>query len=246
MVTVLSVVPILICTLILDEICSKQPVFRKQRIVQQEKAYEATLKHHRKFFSQSSLTVGEVLDGDTLEDKSLRVKYLDTKALEDFDSLVYDPVTYANSMLPEEEIDSLLKYAKRLQLKISQINIGDVWYRPVADLTQLPVYDAIASLLNLKADGNFTDLNLRSQCYFLSNKNMLIWKIKESRKAADVILEKVNIFSKEDVMSKNIFLLQCFILEQLTPLKRCALQQEFFQLDVELPTHISGAQWVSG
>jgi hypothetical protein len=91
--------------------------------------------------------------------------------------------------------------------------------------------DAIRQYLGVDFDGSPMPLSLRQRLFFGSPRQHLEYKVKKARQAAKMILVNADLRESrsDDAHRSDIILLQSFILECVSPLKRYALKQYFFR-----------------
>jgi hypothetical protein len=140
-----------------------------------------------------------------------------------------------NSMLASVE-GSLAKGNKERQLP---------WSTAVLNTDHLADNaEAVKESIGLDDDGNPLPLTFIQKLFFKNPRKRVEWKVKKAREEALEILDDLDLFvdGEEDLM--DVLLIQKFILEQLTPFRRYALQAEFFQFDGAAPAFVNGYLWL--
>lgn len=92
-------------------------------------------------------------------------------------------------------------------------------------------------------DGHARKLTLRQYLFFGTPRNRLVKKIKGIRKQAEQIKRDVNQYESYEHNRKDTVLIQYFILDQLTQLKRYCLSKEFFRFEDTSPESIDPYTW---
>ena len=217
LVSLLSIVPATLCESMLISICAMRPKFETS-----ESSYQ---KHNK---TTSAL-------GTHMRNK----KISDNK----FDPYI-EIYTYFQFCSVEDELNALLASLegamtkgmemRKLPWSVSALE-SDHW----ADNAE-----AIKESMGLDDDGNPLPLTTLQKLFFKSPRKRVEWKLKKAREQAIEVLEELDLFvdGEEDLM--DVLLIQKFILEQLTPFRRYALQSEFFQFDGAAPAFVNGYLWL--
>jgi hypothetical protein len=108
---------------------------------------------------------------------------------------------------------------------------------------------ALKNIVGLYDDGSPVPLTALQTLMFGTARKKLEWKTKKVRKQVDTMVEDIDVFMQSDqgcVDHINSYLIQSFILEQLSPFRRYAIKDEFFQYDDANPGPINGVTWMCG
>ena len=103
---------------------------------------------------------------------------------------------------------------------------------------------ATAEALGAHADGTPMSLGFWQWLLYGSRSKYLASKIAKAVDSADSILEELDSFEEEDEHLKDVFIMQHFVLEQFTPIKRLVLQNELFKFDNLKPQKVHYLTWL--
>ena len=216
LVSLMSIVPATLCESMLINICALRPRFSDSESHQMHNKTVSALGHHMNSKKNKNNKIDRVLEV---------YSYFQHCSVED----------ELNAMLSSLE-DSLTKGKKvrKLPWTISAL-VSDY----IADNA-----DAVKDSMGLDDDGNPLPLTALQKFIFKNPRKRVEWKLKKAREEELEILDELDLFvdGEEDLM--DVLLIQKFILEQLTPFRRYALQAEFFQFDGAAPAFVNGYLWV--
>jgi len=102
---------------------------------------------------------------------------------------------------------------------------------------------AVMDQLGLYIDGTPRPLTLKDRLLFSSPRKRLVAKITRARKKAREIVQVLSGLGKYEEDLRDMVLMQNFILEQLSPVNRAALEREFFALHRAHAESIDGRLW---
>ena len=102
---------------------------------------------------------------------------------------------------------------------------------------------ATAKVLGANEDGSPVPLTFMEWLRFGSRTRLLAWRIERARDRAKEVAEQVKQFEDSDAHHKDVVMMQHFVLEQFTPLRRLILQEELFDLHECKPQTIHYLKW---
>lgn len=219
-VTVLSVVPTLTCSTILKEICALKPMFHSEDSDSVEGKHASELS---KFVQLSSFPKDEKNKFDEL--MSIYAYYEHVTVVEEANMLL----TSVEKLLSHSLEDS--PYPWRLDgiLEGRKINT-----------------DAVMEFIGVYPDGSPVKQTWLQKLLFGSSRNRVEHKIRKSRNDAKLILREIDEGGDAiDEQTKDTILIQHFILEQFTSLKRFALRAEFFQSEDVSAGFVDWKIWIA-
>jgi len=103
---------------------------------------------------------------------------------------------------------------------------------------------AIMNYLKVYPNGNPAPLSILEFLQYGDSRNMLKYKIEQVRNKAQSIAEEIAAYTPEEMNFKDCVLIQHFILEQMTFLKRFALNKQFFVFEGAPPETINPIVWI--
>ena len=216
LVSLMSIVPATLCESVLINICARRPRFSESESHQKHNKTESVLGQYIRKLKTSANSIDRAMEVYT---------YFQHCSVED----------EVNSMLASVE-GSLAKGNKERQLP---------WSTAVLNTDHLADNaEAVKESIGLDDDGNPLPLTFIQKLFFKNPRKRVEWKVKKAREEALEILDDLDLFvdGEEDLM--DVLLIQKFILEQLTPFRRYALQAEFFQFDGAAPAFVNGYLWL--
>ena len=216
LVSFMSIVPATLCESVLINICARRPRFSKA---------ESHQKH-----SKTESSLGQYL--------------LNIKTSETVIDRLGEVYSYFQHCSVEDEVNSMLASVEGSLAKGNEERKLP-WSTAVLDTDHLADNaDAVKEFVGLDDDGNPLPLTFVQKLFFKNPRKRVEWKVKKAREEALEILDDMDLFvdGEEDLM--DVLLIQKFILEQLTPFRRYALQAEFFQFDGAAPAFVNGYLWL--
>jgi hypothetical protein len=103
---------------------------------------------------------------------------------------------------------------------------------------------ATAEVLGAHLDGSPIPLSFFEWLQYGTRSRLLLSKLKKAQSKSEEICEELDQFDEDDDHNKDILLVQHFVLEQFTPLRRLALQSELFSFDTCKPQKVHYLKWV--
>lgn len=151
---------------------------------------------------------------------------------------------YLDFISPQEEATALLKQVKTfftedLEDGALPWEFGSV----TGGAEKLARVKAIQKSIGVHGDMTAEPLTLREWLMYGTPRNRLEQKIAKARKKASAIEQQLEEFQDIETDLKDIALIQHFILEQLTPIRRYALKLEFFIFD-GTPDETGPLKWI--
>ena len=143
--------------------------------------------------------------------------------------------TYSDLLSPEEEVDRVLDEVKKFLIEYSDIVTG-------ISISKVAKIKAIRQWIGINADGSPSPLDFIDRLQYGSQRAKLIAKIKSVRNRTIFIktaLEK----QCNNTNSKEIMLMQLFILEQFTSMKQYFLSRQMFTFPLINPSLITPVSW---
>jgi len=155
----------------------------------------------------------------------------------------------------DEELDFVVRSIKRL-LNKDLLQQPLPWHIPnSADLretdganrlAQLKRREAIMNFIGLNPDGSPCPLTWYQWILFGSHEKYLRSKLCRVRRKYASIVEELSMFDADEEDNRDTLLMQHFVLDQMPPLQRLALEQELFQFDMSNPEKIDCYYWMGG
>ena len=226
MITLLTVIPNVICTVILTDVCSLRPKFRDLWTTGiAEYNNDPVVKKARTIITRHS-ELGKLLKS---ANKS---------------GLYRDILSYIDYTIVSEEAAILMTMAEATVNK--SLQQGSLPWR-LEYLTHKMDLDRVShalTFLGLFPDGTPIPLTWMQWLTFGTPRKRIERKLKAVRSRAQDILNDMEMFVEGEEDCKDTLLIQNFILEQLSPFKRYALRHEFFQVDTAIPGFVNGYLWL--
>ena len=229
LITLLTVLPNVVCALLLSEICSLRPLFRSEADEKNGRyASDPVEKKARTKVTRPS-ELGTLLRNIGTDSAC---------------GIYRDMLCYIDYTTVPEEANILMNMADRTVRK--SLQIGSLPWR-VENLTSKIDLDKVNHALNflgLYPDGSPLPLTWMQWLTFGTPRRRIERKLQTVRSRAKGILEDMEMFVEGEEDCKDTLLIQNFILEQLSPFKRYALRHEFFQVDTAVPGYVNGYVWL--
>ena len=247
LVTTLSILPSVFCETILRDVCARTPSFAVQHSA--ENKYIMNLGELRRG-AKNTLTAylaGAVGIFSEVHIKSEKNK--DDAAICESD-LRLEEINFYNEFRTLHEEVNLLTTAAKATLAYNTAVCSLPWTVGTLDLEDdlLDCARALKEYLGLYDDGSPMPMTASQQLVFRTARRKLEWKIQKVRNQAEEIMGHIDEFLKSDqgaIDNINSFLIQSFILEQMSPFRRHALREEFFHYDSASPPPVNGMLWMS-
>ena len=247
LVTTLSILPSVFCETILRDVCARTPSFAVQHSA--ENKYIMNLGELRRG-AKNTLTAylaGAVGIFSEVHIKSEKNK--DDAAICESD-LRLEEINFYNEFRTLHEEVNLLTTAAKATLAYNTAVCSLPWTVGTLDLEDdlLDCARALKEYLGLYDDGSPMPMTPTQQLVFRTARRKLEWKIQKVRNQAEEIMGHIDEFLKSDqgaIDNINSFLIQSFILEQMSPFRRHALREEFFHYDSASPPPVNGVLWMS-
>ena len=247
-VTLLSIVPAVFCEFLLEKICARAPSFSQNKLADSKYMMNlGELRRNAKDSLMSYITQAE----DTGNKKASR--FIDDMNTEDITPLsnkelrMQEIYSYMDVCSLEEEVNQLFASAKS-SIEYNLASRAMPWeVRTLSTDDGVHRAEALKLIIGLYDDGSPVPLSLYQKLVFGTARKRLEWKTKKVRKQVQNMMEDIDVFMKSDqgcVDNINAYLIQSFILEQLSPFRRYAIKDEFFQFDSANPAPIDGFTWI--
>lgn len=147
----------------------------------------------------------------------------------------------------EKEEDSMFEVERMIKastkLIAGDLETSKAKWTSVDTLSYYERAVATAKVLGADEDGSPTPLTFFEWLQFGSRSRLLEYKIKKARHRANQIIEQVKEFVDDDEHHKDVVLMQYFVLEQFSPLRRLILQGELFDLHETKPQTVHYFKW---
>ena len=250
-VTILSIVPSVFCEYLLEKVCARVPSFSQREISDSKYLMNAgelrrnTSANLMSYFANRSKmdVIGSAKDTPFVDEMTrTRVPPLSAEELR-----LQEMYSYMDLCILEEEVNQLFDSAKNsieynlatraMPWDVSALNTDDGVHRA----------EALKNIIGIYDDGSPVSLTLFQRFFFGTARKRLEWKMKKVRNQVDSMMEDIDVFMRSDqgcVDHINSYLIQSFILEQLSPFRRYAIKNEFFQFDNANPAPVNGAVWM--
>jgi hypothetical protein len=108
--------------------------------------------------------------------------------------------------------------------------------------------EALKSIIGVYDDGSPVPLTMLQKVIYRTARKRLEWKVRKVRRQVAHMETDIEVFLRSDqgcVDHINSYLIQSFMLEQLSPFRRYAIRREFFQYDDANPCPIAVLPWIS-
>ena len=252
LVTALSILPSVFCETILRDVCAGTPSFAVQHST--ENKFIMNLGELRRgaknslaaYLSCAMAAVGEaeLNSGRQNEDD----KETDPVIIEN--ALRLEEANSYNEFLALHEEVNLMTKAAKATLTCNAASRSLPWTVGTLDHQDVSLdrARALREYLSLYEDGSPVPMTITQRLIFGTSRKKLEWKIQKVRNRVVDIMRHVDEFLKSDqgaVDNINSYLIQTFILEQVSPFRRYALREEFFHYDNASPPPVNGVLWVS-
>jgi hypothetical protein len=216
LVTLMSIVPATLCESMLINVCAMRPRFSESESHLKHNVTESCLGAHVRNIKITGQNINRLME-------------------------VY---TYFQMCSVEDEVNSMLASLEGALAK-GNATRKLPWSTAALESDLLvDSADAVKESMGLDDNGNPLPLSFVQKLFFKNPRKRVEWKVKKAREEADEILDDLDLFvdGEEDLM--DVLIIQKFILEQLTPFRRYALQAEFFQFDGAAPAFVNGYIWL--
>ena len=246
-VTICSILPSVFCENILEHICSKTPRFANRFIA--DSKYKMNAYEMRKN-TKALMSSVEKEENNKIHRKSSflsSLKQATDEALSKKPASMHDISAYMDTCTLQEEVNILTTSARKaihyhlatraMPWEVRSLNADDGAARSTA----------LKNIIGLNEDGSPVPLTAFQSLYFGSARKKLEWKSKQVRKKVESMLEDIDVFLRADrgcVDHINAYLIQSFIIEQLSPMRRYSVLEEFFQFDDANPALIDSFPWL--
>eukprot|EP01038_Epipyxis_sp_PR26KG_P005612 gene5612-7752_t len=183
-------------------------------------------------------------DYDIMQDEMERAPKHEEMKLEDINFISIK--TFDDLLSPEQELHSILTKVRaylRHQTEVSPL----LWRNNDnnhAMVDQRAKINAITSGLNLLPNGIPMQLSLKDYILYGNYMNKMEKTIEKTHKIVKRIIDQLESFEEEDRSSKDIALLQFFILENFSLFKKYVLKQQLFTFDFVSPERINPHVWL--
>jgi len=104
--------------------------------------------------------------------------------------------------------------------------------------------EAIQVSLGVYVDGTPEPLSLKQRVLFHTARQRIEWKLERVRDQVQAIQADMESFIEGEEGCRDTALIQHFILEQVSPIKRFLLRKQFFQFDNANPAEVDGTTWL--
>ena len=225
MITLISVIPNVICSILLSDICTLRPKFTFA------KSYDIDdCDHHRAMTTRRS-ELGRFMSAQN------GIQPTEVNEQDEVFACI-------EHMTVEEEANFLLDIAEKT-FRDSLKNCALPWR--IENLTSDHDYDTVdhaRKFIGVYPDGTPIPLTWMQRLTFGTPRKRIERKLKAVRRRVQGILGDMEMFVEGEEDCKDTLLIQNFILEQLSPFKRYALRHEFFQIDTAVPGFVNGYAWL--
>ena len=214
-ISVFIIVPSSILSFIMEEFCSKRPrleeigVDSRNWLGRPSDPCESGLNVIRRSELGRAI-IPEVRDTQTEELDIVRPPNEDINYL------------FKGALTVDEEISEIVEEAREF-LKVCQDAFGVTWWESLVPIELVARRASIMKELGMLGDGSFAPLTTWQRVCYGDPVGRLRWKIKRARNATNEILESMSSISEGEEDMRDRCLIQFFILEQMTPLKRFAV-----------------------
>jgi len=223
-----AVVPIIIITLLLRNVCAKRPNITVLGL--QSRVWFGSDTSPKRRPRQSIL--GRAVTNSEYVDEEDRMQ----------ERLHY---AYVDRMTVEEECDEILQSCAEV-LHSNMLDAPLPWKHSIKFNEHNAHSEAMKEQLGVDTMGNLVPLTWRQLLIYKSPRQRMESKIRAARRREDVIRQQLKGIGKGEHDTKDILLMQHFFLEQLNPLKRFALKREFLLLHNSTAEEIDVRLWVLG
>lgn len=231
LVTLMSIVPQVFCSSVLENICSMQPRAHFKTQSEAEDVQDFNRKYRR---TKRRSSLGKAVIKSNVFNNQAELDQLN------------DMYSYYEYLTCEEEVNMILASVDAI-LSSVLVDCPYPWRLDGVICSDKGVnVQAIMEYIGVNPDGTPVPLTLAQRMLFRSPRKRVEWKIRKVRKQYRKIVEELSAYrvGEEDCMDTS--LVQHFILEQLSPFNRYALKKEFFQFDSALPEVIDRSHWALG
>ena len=253
LVTLFSILPTLFCEYLFERICARTPSFAQKSL--SDSKLIMNLGELRRSANESILSyISRMIGSDERKTLSRRASWLKSDMAEDIpDHISWKELrnveiqAYLDSCVLEDEVNQVIAAAKdsieykvstrALPWEVGNLSTDDGVHRA----------EALKNIIGLYDDGAPVPLTTLQVLVFGNARKRLEWKMRKVRKQVNDMMEDIDVFLRSDqdcVENINSYLIQSFILEQLSPFRRYAIMQEFFHFDDANPVPIDGISWV--
>jgi len=132
---------------------------------------------------------------------------------------------YSGALTIEEEIHQIVEDSRRFLYKCL-VAFGTTWRESNVPGELISRKLAIMEELGMNEDGSFAPLSYWKKLIFGTPGRLLKWKLKRARKQTDAIIGAMTSVSAGEEDMRDRCLIQYFVLEQMSPIKRFAVRFE--------------------
>jgi hypothetical protein len=258
-VTIFSIIPSVFCKYILESICARTPSFAHEGLSESKyimnlgelrRSAKDTLTSYMIFSGRSDEeAVKQVVDSLSTEfAQNNLTSHVTTVDSTSFGSRMRDLNSYMDTCSLEEEVDQISASARAF-IHYNLASRAMPW--EVQALTQddgVHRAEALKHIIGVYDDGSPVPLTMLQKVMYGTARKRLEWKVRKVRRQVAHMETDIEVFLRSDqgcVDHINSYLIQSFMLEQLSPFRRYAIRREFFQYDDANPCPIAVLPWIS-
>lgn len=251
LVTVFSILPSVFCEHILRTVCARTPCFQFKG--DKNSKIEMNLAEIRRNVADSLMAYMSLV-GTTVT--SVAMNPWATSDANDHEipvssvlpeSRMHEVNTYIDSCTLEEEVNVLTESA-RSAIQYNLVSRAMPWsVRSLSTDDGVDRAAALKNIIGLHDDGSPVPLTTFQKFRFGTARQRLETKVRKVRNRSDAMMADVDVFLQGDkgcVDHINAYLIQSFIMEQLSPFRRYAVMEEFFQFDDADPVPVNLCPWL--
>jgi hypothetical protein len=255
LINAIAIFPKALSLYLLNNVCNRQPDFDGSWLPQWfvdifaypvESDFKGTVKMSK--LGESMLKVGTIErdeDDGLQENLSMlmdiigQYRYYDAASVEEeLDFIVRSVFDFVRSPPPMIDLAQIHNLDDDVALRL---------YEEEAMAAQVLRRDAVLNFMNLYPDCTPAPLSWQQTIlYGPHHNNYLKVKLRKVREHCEEITESIETLAHDEHDNRDAMLVQHFILEQLPPIKRFALESEFFQFDMAKPRSVHWTTWMLG
>lgn len=201
--------------------------------------------------SESNSIDGTSLDMTKSKGTSQPTSGKDSETQIDFDINTREAIgIYSDFLSPREEVDEILSIVSYL---LDQYRANGVLFfnghvtnkLPILSKAQIMTIHEISECLGINIDGKAIPLTTYQKLIYGHTFRLILSKVQTARDKCSRLIEDMSQFNQTETTFENEYLLQHFILEQLSFFKRFCIANEFFLFDEISPELIDPITWIT-